>query len=261
MATPKIPPTEGPPADTNAMRTDRRGPSLYLIACLAVAVLCAGLFAALAVRYRDTHDSIDDLRATGIPASVSTPLADLMQLSPVPNIPAPNFTLIDQDGRTFSLNSFRGHTVVLQFMDPHCTDICPIVSQEYVDAYHDLGRSASKAVFIAVNVNPYVRETASLAVFSRAHQLNTISSWHFFTGPLASLQAVWHDYAIYVKAPNPSADVIHTSIVYFIDPQGRERFLATPMDNHTASGASYLPAGPLTAWGQGIALVVRQLSP
>jgi len=48
--------------------------------------------------------------------------------------------------------------------------------------------------------------------------------------------------------------------MYFIDPQGRERFLAYPMVDHTASGSSYLPEGQLTSWGQGIALVARQLT-
>jgi peroxiredoxin len=46
-----------------------------------------------------------------------------MGLSPVPARPAPGFTLTDQDGRTMSLSSFRGRAVVLEFMDPHCTDI------------------------------------------------------------------------------------------------------------------------------------------
>ena len=54
--------------------------------------------------------------------------------------------------------------------------------------------------------------------------------------------------------------MIHSSQLYFIDPQGRERFLASPMADHTASGSSYLPAGQLASWGQGIALVARQLA-
>jgi hypothetical protein len=47
--------------------------------------------------------------------------------------------------------------------------------------------------------------------------------------------------------------------MYFIDPQGRERFLASLMADHTAGRSSYLPAGQLSAWGQGIPLVARQL--
>jgi cytochrome oxidase Cu insertion factor (SCO1/SenC/PrrC family) len=70
------------------------------------------------------------LRPSGIPPAVSTRLANLMSLSPVPATQAPGFTLTDQQGRTLPLAAFRGKVVVLQFVDPHCTDICPIVSAE-----------------------------------------------------------------------------------------------------------------------------------
>jgi hypothetical protein len=63
-----------------------------------------------------------------------------------------------------------------------------------------------------------------------------------------------------VQAPSPDADIVHTSAVYFIDPAGRERFIAAPMADHTSSGASYLPAGQITAWGEGIAQVAGALA-
>ncbi len=159
-----------------------------------------------------------------------------------------------------SLAGFRGRAVVLEFIDPHCTDICPIVSREFIDAYRDLGATASRVVFLAVNVNPYHAKVADMAAYSAEQGLNTVPSWHFFTGQVAALRAVWGRYGVLVDAPGPDADVIHTSAVYFIDPSGRERFVAEPMDDKTASGTAYLPAGQLTSWGQGIALVARQLA-
>jgi hypothetical protein len=63
----------------------------------------------------------------------------------------------------------------------------------------------------------------------------------------------------HVGAPNANADIMHTSVVYFKDPLGRERFISTPEVDHTSKGASYLPAASLTAWGQGIALVAKSL--
>ena len=183
-----------------------------------------------------------------------------MGLSPVPASKAPGFTMTDQAGRRLSLASFKGRTVVLEFMDPHCVDICPIVSQEFIDAYHDLGSTAARVVFVAVNVNPYHLRVADMAAYSSEHQLDTIPSWHFFTGALPSLQAVWRDYAVAVNAPSRNADVIHTSVVYFIDPGGRERYAASPMVDHGSGGSSYLPAGQIASWGQGIALVARQMA-
>jgi len=227
---------------------------------LCATVLAAGLLTYLVVRHRDQQDSLAGIRPSGIPASISTQLASLMGLSPVPARPAPGFTLTDQHGRTLTLASLKGHAVVLEFMDPHCIDICPIVSQEFINAYRDLGGAASRAVFVAVNVNPYHHRVSDVAAYSSEHQLTTIPSWHFLTGPLASLRAVWRAYQIEVQAPGRNADIVHTSVVYFIDPSGRERFAAAPMANHTAKGRAYLPADALAAWGRGIALVTRQLA-
>jgi cytochrome oxidase Cu insertion factor (SCO1/SenC/PrrC family) len=232
---------------------------------LVVAVILAGLMGLsalawyLAFRVHE-HDNSLLTRPTGIPASVSTRTADLMQLSPVPRSSAPGFTLTDQTGRIVSLASLRGRAVVLEFMDPHCTDICPIVSQEFIDAYRDLGDRASQVAFVAVNVNRYHLQVADVAAFSAEQRLTTVPSWHFVTGPYTNLQAVWQAYNVEVDAPSPSADVIHSSVMYFIDPSGQERYVANPMDDHTSSGSSYLPAGQLAAWGQGIAQVARQLA-
>jgi cytochrome oxidase Cu insertion factor (SCO1/SenC/PrrC family) len=222
-------------------------------------VLAGALAGYLVIRHRQ-QDLLAALRPAGIPASAPTALADQMQLSTVPARPAPGFALVNEDGRTVSLSAFRGRPVVLTFVDPHCTDICPIVSAEFLAAYDDLGPAAASAVFIAVNVNPYHRTLADLAAFSREHQLTAIPAWYFLTGSLASLRAVWGAYQIAVQAPGRTGDVVHTSLVYFIDPGGRERYVAVPMDEHTASKKAYLPAADLTGCGRGVALVTRSLT-
>ena len=236
----------------------RPGRGWLLGAAVAVVVILAVAAALIAVRWRQ-RDALAGQRPTGIPASVPTGTINLMGLSPVPASAAPGFTLTDQDGRTLPLSRLRGKVVVLEFMDPHCTDICPLVSQEFIDAYHDLGRSAGDVVFAAVNVNQYFNRVGDVLAFSRDHQLSTIPDWYFFTGTVPALQAVWRSYNVEVQAPNPDADIIHTSAVYFIGPDGTERYVADPMADHTSSGTAYLPPGQITAWGRGIALVAGTL--
>jgi cytochrome oxidase Cu insertion factor (SCO1/SenC/PrrC family) len=228
-------------------------------------ILIAGLVTAVVAGRR--HDAatlagtLAGQRPSGIPASVSLPTINLMGLSPVPAKAAPGFRLTDQDGRTLALSSLRGKVVVLNFMDPHCTDICPLVSQEFVDARRDLGKAAGQVVFAAVNVNQFFNRVSDMAAYSNEHQLSSIPSWHFFTGPVSSLQATWRDYNVAVEAPNPNADIVHTSVMYFIGPDGRERYIAVPMDDKTASGTAYLPPAQITAWGQGIAQIAGSLVP
>jgi cytochrome oxidase Cu insertion factor (SCO1/SenC/PrrC family) len=149
--------------------------------------------------------------------------------------------------------------VVLEFMDSHCIDICPIISQEFVDAYHALGNRAPEVAFVAVNVNPFHSAVADVASFTDEHQLNTIPSWHFLTAPVSQLRTVWTSYGVSVDAPDPATDVIHSSIVYFIGPDGRERYLGAPTDDHRANGDAYLPGNQIAAWGEGIAAVARSM--
>jgi cytochrome oxidase Cu insertion factor (SCO1/SenC/PrrC family) len=254
---PQSPQAQQAPQSPRA-RTRRSTIMLAVIAALS-GVAFATVFA-FAVTRLGARDGNLPFRPTGIPASVSTKLAGLMQLSPVPEAAAPGFTLTDQSGRPVSLASLRGRTVVLTFMDSHCTDICPLVSREFINARKDLGSAARNVVFIAVNVNQYHRRIADVASYSGAEGLDSIGSWHFVTGPLRDLRTVWNNYQIMVHAPSRDADVIHTSLIYFIDPHGRERYVAAPMVDHTAKGVSYLPPGQLKAWGRGIALVARAIS-
>jgi cytochrome oxidase Cu insertion factor (SCO1/SenC/PrrC family) len=234
-----------------------RSPRLLIYGVIAVVVTVAVAAAAL-VTVRERNAAIPP--TSGIPANVSSSLANLMLLTPLPHQQAPGFTLTDQAGRTMALSALRGKVVVLQFMDPHCTDICPIVSQEFVAAYHRLGPLASKVAFVAVNVNQYHASVADMAAYSREQGLSTIPSWHFLTGPVPALQTTWRDYNIEVQAPNPNADIVHTSAVYFIDPQGREAFLASPMVDHTKKGTAYLPAKQIAQWSTGIVLIARHLA-
>lgn len=242
-----------------AARKGRHRPrvrAILLSAVVAVAAVALGF----GVHRWVQSPQASTVRVSGIPSDVPTSVADLMTLSPVPNRAAPDFTLVDQRGQTVSLSGLRGRAVVLGFMDPHCTDICPIVSQEFVDAYRDLGSRAARAVFLSVNVNPFHNSPADMAAYSHEQGLDTIPSWHFLTGPVPALRAVWSHYGIGVSAPNPEADVLHTSILYFIDAHGVERFIASPMVDHTMKGASFLPAPSLRAWGKGIALVAADVS-
>jgi cytochrome oxidase Cu insertion factor (SCO1/SenC/PrrC family) len=188
-------------------------------------------------------------------AEIPSGTASLLRLSPASAEAAPGFTLTDQDGRVLSLSGFRGRAVVLEFMDSRCTGICPLVSREFIDAYHDLGRADSRVVFVAVNVNQQYNRVADVLAYSQANELSAIPDWHFFTGSVGTLQAVWHEYGIAVTASGPGGDLVHTATVYFIGPHGIERYTAAPPAGPAGRGAAVLPPGEISGWGKGIAQV------
>jgi cytochrome oxidase Cu insertion factor (SCO1/SenC/PrrC family) len=256
--------TELPPPDAGARQAARRRRMWITLSVVAVLLIGVNAYAAyVLVGQRNASAGAGagaSLRPSGIPADISTGTANLMQLSPLARIPAPGFRFTDQRGHTMTLASLRGKVVVLEFMDPHCTDICPIVSQEFVDAYRQLGAQANKVVFAAINVNQYHATVRDMAKYSTAHQLNDIPSWHFFTGPVPALLTVWRAYNIQVQAPSPDADIIHTSALYFIDAKGVERYIASPVVDHMADGTSFLPLAQVSDWADGIARLADYLA-
>ena len=169
------------------------------------------------------------------------------------NVKAPEFTLTDQHGRTVSLTSLRGKATVLTFLDPHCTDVCPIISAEFVQADRLLGADRDHVAIVSVNVNPYATSTADVLAYDREHQLAGLANFSFLTGSATTLARVWKDYGVYVRAPDPTADVVHTSITYFLDPTGVVRYVAMPNVDHHSDGSAYLPQGTIDTWATGIA--------
>ena len=199
--------------------------------------------------------------STNSATNAGTTRDDFMGLSSAQGAPAPDVVLPDQNGQSVSLSGLeqQGKVIVLEFMDSHCTDICPIVSQEFVVAHRELGAGASRVAFVAVNVNPFHLSQADVASFTDEQGLNDVPEWHFLTGSVPRLQQAWKEYGVAVQAPNPNVDIIHSDTIYFIDPTGHQQWVAIPTEDHTASGAAYLPAPQVRQWGVDIASVVNQM--
>ena len=196
-------------------------------------------------------------RGVGVPSSGATgPVGDpglvrLMNLDPLNAqsvATAPRFTLTDQWGRPLSLSSLRGRAVVLVFFDNHCRELCPLFSQDVRAAAADLGSLARRVAFVAVNVNPFYPQVRYDLAFDRRVGLDGVRDWYFLTGPLPALEAVWRAYGAQpLIGPDKSVD--HTSVIDFIDPEGRIRDLG-----------SYGPSSADSArWGYGLALMAEDL--
>ena len=106
-----------------------------LVARLAVALL--GLTLAL----------VPDVVAAADPGREAI---SALELVPLPRIVAPAFTLAALDGRSVSLASLRGHTVLLYFWAswcPYCVKELPSTMEELARRYRD-----RKLVVLAVNI-------------------------------------------------------------------------------------------------------------
>jgi len=185
-------------------------------------------------------------------------LAQMMGVSDLPGAQAPGFALTDQRGRLIALSSFRGRAVLLAFMDSRCTEVCPVLAAEFRLAEQDLASNASRIAFVGVNVNPMAESVTDVERFTRIHGLSGMTNWFFLTGSTSALRAVWKTYGIEVIVPKNATQTVHADYLFFIDPSGKIRYLASPQVDRRKNGIGYLPQGQLARWGRGIAAYLEK---
>ena len=134
---------------------------------------------------------------------------------------APDFHLKDQFGKPISLSQFQGKPVVLTFLYTHCPDVCPLTAEKLHAVQLQLGKNAARVMMLAVSVDPVGDTQAAALSFSQAHKLN--DNWHYLIGAKDQLAPVWNAYSVYTQPITSSTQMTHTSAIYVIDKEGRER--------------------------------------
>ena len=134
--------------------------------------------------------------------------------------PAPAFTLTDQHGATVSLESLHGRPIVLTFLDATCTEQCPLMIQwlNWTTQQFMTPQQVGQVAWVGISVNPNNTPAQAQAFLAKNKVAIPI---HFLLGSQAQLQPLWKAYFIGVEPGQ--ADVAHTSGLYVIDQQGRER--------------------------------------
>ena len=136
--------------------------------------------------------------------------------------PAPDITLKDQYGQTIQLSQLHGKPVVLTFFDSYCPhEECPLTAKGLQTAYKSLGKQADQVTWVALSVNP-ADNPASVAAFLQHNGVTF--KLHYLMGTQEQLSPLWNAYHI-ASAPDPvlKGVIDHTTYVYIIDQQGRER--------------------------------------
>jgi cytochrome oxidase Cu insertion factor (SCO1/SenC/PrrC family) len=128
------------------------------------------------------------------------------------------FSLVDQFGHRRQLSDFRGSVVLLTFIDPHCTGVCPLTADLLRRAKESAGGDPSVQL-VAIDANPKATSVDDARRWSVRHGM--LHDWLFLTGSTRRLRRVWAEYG--VKVIEQGGDVAHSSAVFLIDPNGRER--------------------------------------
>ena len=132
--------------------------------------------------------------------------------------PAPTFVLHDQHGRAVPLESLRGRSVALMFLDSLCHQACPVEGRMMADALRQVP-AALRPHLVVVSVDPAGDTPRTVRRALREWGLPSSTEW--LLGTRAQLRRVWDAYQITVEPA--SGDVVHSTAVYLIDRRGDER--------------------------------------
>jgi cytochrome oxidase Cu insertion factor (SCO1/SenC/PrrC family) len=160
---------------------------------------------------------------------------------------APAFSLLDAQGVPISLREFRGRSVIVTFIDPACTTLCPLEAQE-LDRVEAVTPAARRPEIIAVSVNPWADSRANFRRDARKWHL--VPQWRWAVGRYGQLAAVWKSYKIGVLAKKQVIrgvtvhEITHTEASFVVDGAGYERalflfpFVSTDVTNTLAQLAA-----------------------
>jgi protein SCO1 len=165
--------------------------------------------------------------STHTPSSSSAPVSDGPAATwPAGKLRAPSIRLVDQNGASLSLASYRGHPVVITFIDPLCRDYCPLEASHLNDVVRSFP-AGSRPAIIAVSVNAAGNAHANLVQDAAKWKLTP--QWRWGLGTALQLMHVWTRYHIGVLVTTKKIagvtvrSIVHTEAAYVIDAAGYER--------------------------------------
>ena len=107
-------------------------------------------------------------------------------------LPTTVFTLTDQHGQTFSLESAKGNVVVAFFGFTYCPDICPATLSKWAQVESALGEQAGAVQFVYITVDPE-RDTPEVL---KEHLATYSSNFIGLTGDSTALKDLYDSYGI-----------------------------------------------------------------
>jgi len=136
------------------------------------------------------------------------------------NTPVADFSLTDQDGKTFRLANARGKVLLVTFVFTTCPDVCPLFTANFASIQRMLHEKEVKDyLLLSITTDPE-RDTAAVLKDYGARFKADFKNWSFLTGTRAELSKIWKIFGVNVTKTD-SGQVQHTSFTTLIDRHGK----------------------------------------
>jgi protein SCO1/2 len=139
---------------------------------------------------------------------------------------APDFTLLDQEGRTVSMNRFRGKQVVVNFIFTRCpiATMCPAATLRMM-ALQKAAREAGVAdlELVSISLDPEYDTPGVLRDYAAVRGIDT-ANFSFLTGPDAAVRQLLAQLGVIREFADNT--IKHSLATLLINPQGRIAYRA-----------------------------------
>jgi protein SCO1/2 len=147
---------------------------------------------------------------------------------PTPGTPAPDFALVDENGKPASLERFRGKAIALTFIYTRCPlpDYCPLMTDNFTQVERALAADpalATSTQLLSVSIDPAYDTPDVMRAYARRwagdEAGNVPANWAFLTGKPADVRMAAERYGLVYETQ--SDQIVHTLRTAVIGPDGR----------------------------------------
>jgi len=138
---------------------------------------------------------------------------------------APDFALVNQDGKTVKLSDFKGKVLLVSFIFTTCNGACPATTHRMA-AIH---QQSTDAEFLSITLDPQRDTPEALRQYVRLFNLEAPRSavkapfgWNFLTGTPDVVGKTISAWGMWVK-PTTNGQLDHPSRIFLVDGQQRIR--------------------------------------
>jgi protein SCO1/2 len=148
--------------------------------------------------------------------------------TPAPGEAAPDFSLVNQDGKRLNLRQYRGKILLLTFIYTRCPlpDYCPLMSRNFAAIAAKLSSDAAlrdSVRLLSISIDPEYDQPAVLHRYALEYvgkdSAEALKRWQFASGTSEEVQKVAQFFGL--SYWRDSGQIIHALVTAVVDPGGK----------------------------------------
>jgi protein SCO1/2 len=132
---------------------------------------------------------------------------------------APDFQLIDQDGKLVRLSELREEVLLVGFIFTTCNGTCPATTHQMARVEEELQRRGllqrGKVRLLSITLDPKRDTPEALRNYMHLYDIDG-KSWSFLTGPPGRVARVLADWGMWAR-PAANGQLDHPSRIFLLD--------------------------------------------